>query len=390
MEYNVASGFGAVGDGERNDHPAIQNALDAARRKGGGTVFVPKGRFLIKNTLNIYSNIRLKLDDNAVIIRGDDFGNMLRPIETPVKGYNGEHDFAVEGGTWDFNGNKIHSAGTALTFAHARNVTLKDLRVINVYRNHCVEINSSYNVRVLNSVFDTQIGDRASEAIQIDGAFRETVYPAFGEYDYTMCKHVLIDGCTFLNWSRGIGSHTREDGYDHQDIKLTNNHFENIYDDGIRIYGYRGTVISGNTFDTCNTGILAEYCLDTIVSNNVIRNSRNNGINLYNEANGTVVSGNTVSHSANQGISLYNKANNNVISNNVVRYNGKYGIVVNSSGNNLVSSNVLVNNGKDGSYASIRLTNGAYANHVEGNRAYGPNPDFSDVSSKGNNEADTY
>src|SRR5256714_4814319 len=39
--------FGAVGDGTTDDGPALQSALDALAAAGGGTLFVPAGRYAI-------------------------------------------------------------------------------------------------------------------------------------------------------------------------------------------------------------------------------------------------------------------------------------------------------------------------------------------------------
>src|SRR6185295_15911012 len=39
--------FGAVGDGVADDGPAFQSALDALAAAGGGTLFVPKGKYAI-------------------------------------------------------------------------------------------------------------------------------------------------------------------------------------------------------------------------------------------------------------------------------------------------------------------------------------------------------
>ena len=39
--------FGAVGDGVADDGPALQSALDAMGESGGGTLFVPAGRYAI-------------------------------------------------------------------------------------------------------------------------------------------------------------------------------------------------------------------------------------------------------------------------------------------------------------------------------------------------------
>ena len=38
--------YGAKADGKANDAPAIQKAIDACARAGGGTVFLPNGNFL--------------------------------------------------------------------------------------------------------------------------------------------------------------------------------------------------------------------------------------------------------------------------------------------------------------------------------------------------------
>jgi Pectate lyase superfamily protein/Carboxypeptidase regulatory-like domain len=46
------SDFGAVGDGVTDDGPAFQSALDALADAGGGTLFVPAGRYLIKTPVS--------------------------------------------------------------------------------------------------------------------------------------------------------------------------------------------------------------------------------------------------------------------------------------------------------------------------------------------------
>ncbi|HEY2975682.1 MAG TPA: carboxypeptidase regulatory-like domain-containing protein [Pyrinomonadaceae bacterium] len=56
--------FGAVGDGVTDDGPALQNALDAMAEAGGGTLFVPAGRYAIitpvqKNFSGLASDISI-------------------------------------------------------------------------------------------------------------------------------------------------------------------------------------------------------------------------------------------------------------------------------------------------------------------------------------------
>jgi hypothetical protein len=69
--YNVRS-FGAKGDGQTNDAPAIQAAEDAAERAGGGEVYLPAGHYLMDETIVIGSNIDFHGDgDQTVLIRSN-------------------------------------------------------------------------------------------------------------------------------------------------------------------------------------------------------------------------------------------------------------------------------------------------------------------------------
>jgi hypothetical protein len=59
-QYNVQSSpYEARGDGTTDDSRAIQEAIDAANRAGGGTVYFPAGTYAITRTLTLYSRIYL-------------------------------------------------------------------------------------------------------------------------------------------------------------------------------------------------------------------------------------------------------------------------------------------------------------------------------------------
>jgi polygalacturonase len=64
--YNVLN-FGAVGDGITLETLSIQNTLDTCSNAGGGTVFVPAGKYLC-GTIFFHSNITLHLDAGAVLL----------------------------------------------------------------------------------------------------------------------------------------------------------------------------------------------------------------------------------------------------------------------------------------------------------------------------------
>ena len=57
-----ASTYGAVGNGVANDTSAIQAALDAAQTAGGGTVYFPKGTYLVSSALTVHALVSLQGD----------------------------------------------------------------------------------------------------------------------------------------------------------------------------------------------------------------------------------------------------------------------------------------------------------------------------------------
>jgi len=62
--------FGAVGDGQALDSPAINRAIAAAVAAGGGTVWLPAGRYL-SFSIRLYSRVALHLDAGAVLLAAD-------------------------------------------------------------------------------------------------------------------------------------------------------------------------------------------------------------------------------------------------------------------------------------------------------------------------------
>lgn len=70
-DFNVRD-FGAVGDGETNDTPAINDTIEAASEAGGGTVVFPEGTYLSSNTIHLRSDITIQLDAGATVEGSDD------------------------------------------------------------------------------------------------------------------------------------------------------------------------------------------------------------------------------------------------------------------------------------------------------------------------------
>ena len=76
--------YGAKGDGKVLDTKAINNAIDAAAKTGGGMVYVPAGDYL-SGSIHLQSNISLYLEQGAAIIATDQENNgEYDATETPA------------------------------------------------------------------------------------------------------------------------------------------------------------------------------------------------------------------------------------------------------------------------------------------------------------------
>ncbi len=91
--YNVRS-FGAKGDGTTLDTAALQAAVDACNKDGGGTVLVPAGTFLI-GTVELRSNVTLHIAAAGKLLGTTDGKQYHAADAIPLKG-----DSTLEDGNW--------------------------------------------------------------------------------------------------------------------------------------------------------------------------------------------------------------------------------------------------------------------------------------------------
>ncbi len=88
--YLTVRDFGATGDGKTIDSPAINAAIEAAEKGGGGTVVFPGGNYLCYS-IHLKSNVALYLDQGAVIIAAD----------PPPAGQSGGYDVPEPKQPWE-------------------------------------------------------------------------------------------------------------------------------------------------------------------------------------------------------------------------------------------------------------------------------------------------
>jgi polygalacturonase len=112
--YNVRN-FGAVGDGQHLDSPAINQAIAAATAAGGGTVLVPAGTYL-SGSIQLKSNLHLLIDAGATILGAPQKMNAYDETEPfTLGGYqDGGHCFFHNSLIWGENLTNVFITGHGL------------------------------------------------------------------------------------------------------------------------------------------------------------------------------------------------------------------------------------------------------------------------------------
>ena len=210
-----------------------------------------KGTYNLSNVLKIYSDTTITCEDGVVFRRCHTLRLMEFVYSAKTTKYNGTHDVKWKGGTFIANITKPGSIGIAM--CHAKNIVFDGITFAGCNGAHCIEINSSKDVSILNSTFKDHFpenGKLTKEVIQLDFANLDgfAISNATGNeafYDGTHCFNILVDNCVFDNCVSGVGTHTISDleKY-HTDISIMNCKFTNMQVAGIKVLGMKDVVIS--------------------------------------------------------------------------------------------------------------------------------------------------
>lgn len=224
-----AKAFGATGDGVTDDTQAIQNALESIKTSGG-TVYLPSGTYYINSllfdtdntdratSLHIYSNCRLLMDNNAVILRGSGTQRIIATHnESDATEYNGCSNIIFEGGTYDADATLSENSDSIL-LSHGDNIVIKNAKFVGTKGSwHSIECNSSRNVLIDGCVMES---DATNGLIDIDAANNSG---NLGVDDHTVCYNIQIQNCTITTkWRPAIQNHT---AYAQHNIRIHDNVF---------------------------------------------------------------------------------------------------------------------------------------------------------------------
>ena len=205
--YNIRK-YGAKGDGAALDTAALQAAVDACNRDGGGTVLVPAGTFQI-GTVELKSNVTLHIAAAGKLLGTAD-GKQYHSVDAiPLTGDSTLNDgnwallFAVnatnvtiEGaGTIDGQGAKFHSAvrGTPppsglggnrrpyhLLFHRCDRLTVRDIALIDC---------AYHSIRVIQS-----------KHVHMNGLYiHNRVNGNNDGFHFISAEYVTVDNCTILS-----------------------------------------------------------------------------------------------------------------------------------------------------------------------------------------------
>jgi polygalacturonase len=238
--------FGARGNGTAKDTAAIQKAIDAAARKGGGTVTVPAGRYL-SGTIHLKSNVTLHLDNGATIVASPDDGDFDRYETLPFKSVSDNettyfhyalvaaenaHDIAIVG-EGEIDGNRTKRGGPkTVAIKLCERVTIRGITVRNS-PNYSISLwGSDYvnidGVTILNGYADG-IDPDSCRYVRISNCFVDShddaicpkASPSMGMDRRRPVEHLTVTNCVLRTDANGFKFGTESSG-DFRNVAVSN------------------------------------------------------------------------------------------------------------------------------------------------------------------------
>lgn len=276
-----------------HDSQAIQKGLDKAKKDGKVEILIPAGSYSINETLLIYENTKIVMEEDTLLVRKHPGAFMSNgKAGDQFNGYKGNGNIIIEGGTLDGNVQNAEYGEYGyggIEFAHADHIEIRNLTIKDIVYSHGIEINSSHNVVIENCRFlgyldPTNDGSRRkSEAIQLDFSSKNG-FPHFGDWDGTPSRDVVIKNNYFGvsdtkdmdTWPVGVGSHSGKNDEWNEHITITANKFIGMTYTGISAYNWNHVKISDNTFSGINEVITIEHPGNKLKEQDIIIENNSN------------------------------------------------------------------------------------------------------------------
>jgi hypothetical protein len=255
--FNIVK-YGAVADGLTLNSKAIQTAIDACSKKGGGVVLVPGG-FWVTGPIEIKSNVNLHIKRDAVLQFTDDL-NEFKIVEMNWEGLDGFRNQSPISAT-----NAINIAITGIGIVDgngdAWRMVKKDKLTSSQWKNKVAsggvlsEDGKTWypSASSLAGVKVKKPGVKAAgETLDSVRKYKDFLRPNL--LVFAKCKNVLLDGVTFQN----------SPAWNLHPLMCENLTVRNVYaknpwyaqnGDGIDIESCKNFLIENSTFDVGDDGI---------------------------------------------------------------------------------------------------------------------------------------
>ena len=250
--------YGAKGDGSTEDQVALQATIDTANGRGGGTVFLPEGTYIVGATLVLQSN---------VILMGAGIGSILKPktsLDANIVAITSESGVTIRDMKIDGNKNNNDStvAKSAIIFTGSSNCLVENVTIIDMYGQSISigdEASSSKNVTVRNC----NITGGTSNHIDINSSQRVSIinnrisgsYGSGNGEDGIFVGHGLSEDHLIMG--------NIVDSAGNNGLNVANNKFSAVNSSVRRIR------VIGNTFNyNRNNGILFSGVSHSVIANN--------------------------------------------------------------------------------------------------------------------------
>ncbi|MBR3241499.1 MAG: right-handed parallel beta-helix repeat-containing protein [Parasporobacterium sp.] len=297
----TAAPYNANGKDKISDNgicKAIQDAASLSNpKKKPILIKIPAGTYYIDYSILISSNIHLKLDKKATIVRRMIEGEMLRSYGS-AGGYGQVRNVVIDGGTWDGNvhENSNKDYYSLFKFAHGSDITIRNTTLKNSHGQHMIILDGMKNVTIEKVNFSNQYfytGSDSSyyfsdlpksfssytakdwsrlaegkEAVHLDytnSTGADSSYPM----DNTVCSKITVKNCTFNNILSGIGSHHTIKGLSMPTIEMTGNTFKNVKGYAISGYQMKGLTVKNNTVSSAGEFAIIKDSTATLSGNTV-------------------------------------------------------------------------------------------------------------------------
>ena len=223
--------YGAAGDGQTLDTPAIQKAIDACATDGGGRVVMPAGKYL-SGTVILKSNVTLFLEGGARLIGTatlDEYRHPIPPASMPEARWGKWHraliladsveniaiagDGVIDGNkVFDATGEEKMRGPHTFVFVNCRGVTVRNVSFVD-----------SANYAIFFMVSD----DVSIRNVKFTGGWDGVHFRGSPDRD---CRNVSIVGCEFYTGDDSIAGR-------YWDSTLISDCIVNSSCNGIRLIG---------------------------------------------------------------------------------------------------------------------------------------------------------